>query len=150
MENTLGQLEQLIAEGQALAEKRIGVRKSYQGLLEKLNEYLKGIPDMEEAPLRYTIYEWEARNEHGDKVEHEAELELHFLEDAWIRLAHNTNDGGWGWERSGWSNPSLPAMRAVGEKLGEALEYFLEQVQGRNTDHDQAIATLTELTQKLQ
>ena len=144
-----GTLDQLIIEGQALAEKQSWVKKSYHELMEKINEHLKRIPRMDEDPIRYTIYEWrEQETEHQHKVR----LALYFnsiegcsclaLEERW----EDTTS----WYTDPIFHPDLDIMRAVGEKLGEAVNHFLKRVRERGIEHDSVTTTLTELAAKLQ
>ena len=143
-------LEQLIKEGQGLAEKRTWVRKSYDELMDKLNEHLKDIPTMPEDPIRYTLLEWEDR----EGFKHKIRLVLYFSDvysggSVHLALDERYEDEGV-WNTDPLYHPDLETMRAVGEQLGEALKYFLERVQERSGDYDPAIAVLTELTAKLQ
>ena len=144
-----GKIDQLIVEGQALAEKHSWVKKSYDELIEKLNERIKEIPRMDEDPIRYTVYEWKEQ-ETGHR--HKIRLALHL--DSLGGNAYLTLDERWedttSWHTDPVFTPDLDIMRAVGERLGEAMSYFLEKVRERGIEHDSVIATLTELTAKLQ
>ena len=146
-----GTLDQLIIEGQALAEKRSWVKRSYHELMEKINEHLKRIPRMDEDPISYTIYEWrEQKTEHRHKVR----LVLHFSDiygggDVHLALEEKWEDTT-SWHTDPVFTPDLDIMRAVGEKLGEAVNHFLTRVRERGIEHDSVIITLTDLKEKLQ
>ena len=144
-----GTLDQLIVEGQALAEKQSWVKKSYAELMGKLNERIKEIPRMDEDPIRYTVYEWKEQ-ETGHR--HKVRLALHF--DSLGGNAYLTLDERWedttSWHTDPVFTPDLDIMRAVGERLGEAVNHFLEKVRERGIEHDSVITTLADLAAKLQ
>ena len=142
-----GTLEQLIAEGQALAEKRTWIRESYDELMKRLNERLKGIPDMPETPLRYTVCEWEERE---TELKHKIRLVLYFEHGGYLGLDERWEDEDHVWHTDPLYSPDLETIQAVGENLGNALNHFLEKVRLRNTNYDPVAAVLTELLMKLQ
>ena len=147
MKNTI---EQLIVEGQTLSEKRSWVKKGYSELMDKLNEHLKEIPTMPEDPIRYTLLEWEDR----EGFKHKIRLVLYFSDvysggSVHLALDERYEDEGV-WNTDPLYHPDLETMRAVGEQLGEALGYFLERIRERGIKYDPVIATLTDLTAKLQ
>ena len=144
-----GTIDQLIVEGQALAEKQSWVKKSYHELMEKINEHLKRIPRMDEDPICYTVYEWRER-ETGHQ--HKVRLALHFdsIEGCGYLALEERWEDTTSWYTDPVFIPDLDVMRAVGERLGEAVSYFLEKVRERGIEYDSVITTLTELVTKLQ
>ena len=145
-----GAIDQLIVEGQALAEKRTRARESYDELMKKLNERLKSI-HIEGPTLRYTVHEWNEQGYGNTLRHHKARLALHFWEEegAYLELEERW-EGEDQWHTDTLVHPSLETMWAVSENLEDALDYFLEKVQQRSPDYDQAIAVLTDLIAKLQ
>ena len=142
-------IDQLIVEGQALAEKQSWVRKSYDELMKRLNEQIKEIPRMDEDPIRYTVYEWKEQ-ETGHR--HKVRLALHFDSykgNAYLALEERWEDTT-SWYTDHIFHPDLDVMRAVGKHLGDAVSYFLEKVRERGIEHDSVFATLTDLATKLQ
>ena len=141
--------DQLIKTGQELSEKQLQIKESYDELMKKLNERLKSIT-VEGPTLRYTVHEWNERGYSNTLKPHKARLALHFWEEgAYLELEEKW-EGEDQWHIDTLVHPSLETMWGVGVNLEEALDYFLEKVQQRNPDYDQAVAMLTELAAKLQ
>ena len=105
---------------------------------------------MDEDPIRYTVYEWK---EQETGHQHKVRLALHF--DSYKGNAHLALEERWedttSWHTDRISTPNLDLdiMRAVGERLGEAVNYFLMRVRERGIEHDSVITTLTGLAAKL-
>ena len=141
--------DQLIETGQELSEKQAQARESYDELMKKLNERLKSIT-VEGPTLYYTVHEWDERGYGNTLRPHKARLALHFWEEgAYLELEEKWK-GEDQWHTDTLVHPSLVTAWAVGENLGEALDYFLEKVQQRSSNYDQAITVLTKLAAKLQ
>ena len=146
MKNTF---DQLVEACQELSKNQAQVRRSYGDLMEKLNKCLKNIP-VEGSTLYYIVHEWDHQG-YGDILKHhEARLVLHFWEEgAYLELEEKW-EGEDQWHTDTLIDPPLEVMWAVGEKMGEALSFFLEEILRRSSRCHEAIAMLTELAAKLQ
>ena len=137
-------LDQLVEACQELSKNQAQVRRSYSDLMEKLNERLKDIP-VEGPTLYYIVHEWDYQGSGDILRHHEARLVLHLWEEgAYLEL-----EEGWQgdnqWHTATLVDPSVETMWAVGENLGEALSFFLEEVRRRSSRCHEAIGVLTEM-----
>ena len=142
-------LDLIVRDGQKLAEKRTWLEKGYQDLLTAINLELAKIPDMPESTIEFEIKKWNTDN-HGETQKNSLVISLIFTGDAFIRIDRNWID-----PYSGESDyeiinhPSIANIRLFANKIGEAMTYFLEEINRRNSENQKAIDTISGILRKL-
>ena len=143
-------LDLIVRDGQKLAEKRSWLEKGYQDLLTAINAELVKIPDMPESEIDFEIKKWSSETHHGDKQINSLVISLIFTGDAFIRMDRNWTDVYSGDKNYEIINrPSISKIRLFASKIGEAMVYFLEEINRRNDENQKAIDTIGGILRKL-
>ena len=136
-------IKELVSAGIKLSEKKTWLEKGYSDLHDLINKELAKIPDMDEAEISYLVREYEY-----ESCKRKIYCRLILAGDAYLKLIIK-KDLEYDWVEEKITKPTTATIREFAKKLKPMFEFFLSEIEKRNTDYDEAIGIIDSIVSKL-
>lgn len=124
-ERVMENLEKLVEQGKALAEKHSWVKDAHEKMVNRINFLLAQVPPMKEPALLFFLGEEWHSPEYGRRIYARLSFQPETLLDF-----EECPVGDCSYVRT--ISLSLPTIRAFGEKFEEMAEFFLDEIEKRS------------------